>query len=352
MTPVILGGKMRTLLMRPQLQQPPLIDSLACVYACSLVLPAAATGSRRACAALLELAKLNASSSRAERASLPGARSKPKEYTETNLLQDLDKLLISDTRRPESSSRAKAKPLPAVPESVLVKELIFAAQGIEGTFLKLKEDGIGFVLKGAAVSPPLKQLVEHISRAGWMYRRVHAFIQRTANRASVGRVGQALCRGLEDELVDYYRLLAVLEAQQQEDAAAAMAPTPPPIPKLSIRGLRLYLEEPSFRLQRLATVTDSIGGLRGGALASAVAAFARHGDASMSELISRLMHRAFEPMFEAIRQWICEGELSDPFDEFFIGESADDRLWQDKYILRLFMLPIFLGAKEAGGATQ
>ncbi len=51
-----------------------------------------------------------------------------------------------------------------------------------------------------------------------------------------------------------------------------------------------------------------------------------------------------------IKVWILEGQLADPYHEFFVASDAQvtlDRLWRDKYTLRGDMIPSFIGTELA-----
>jgi gamma-tubulin complex component 3 len=45
------------------------------------------------------------------------------------------------------------------------------------------------------------------------------------------------------------------------------------------------------------------------------------------------------------RKWVLEGDLEDPYQEFFISSDPNvpiKKLWYDKYSLRTEMLPSFI----------
>ena len=70
----------------------------------------------------------------------------------------------------------------------------------------------------------------------------------------------------------------------------------------------------------------------------------------MGAFAERLLSHVTRPFYDMLRQWIYDGELSDPYQEFFVSEqheepSADSNkggatsVWEDKYKLNASMLP-------------
>jgi gamma-tubulin complex component 3 len=134
---------------------------------------------------------------------------------------------------------------------------------------------------------------------------------------------QALCEALRDQLRDYYRVLALLMAKVAELPRAAVrgegngaeaAGAPP----LTLRRLWCWLQEPLERMRLLVSMCEVCLPLRGGALASAVYGFSRNGDAKAREACTSILRSVVAPLFSMIRVWMTEGELRDPFGEFFV----------------------------------
>ena len=105
----------------------------------------------------------------------------------------------------------------------------------------------------------------------------------------------------------------------------------------------------------MATLADSVEGLYGGALVSAVFAFGRHGNPSVRSFVETVMDAVAEPVYGMIRKWVFDGELPATQSqrvlpgqsEFFVvaaGVVADgaDGLWAGKYQLHKRMLPSFI----------
>jgi gamma-tubulin complex component 3 len=118
----------------------------------------------------------------------------------------------------------------------------------------------------------------------------------------------------------------------------------------------------------------------GGALVSLIHSYTSHGDPFVRSFTDSLLEEVSRPFFHSLGKWIYEGELLDPFDEFFVelnpemrdvefgrqralglggaglgsdfaigaleGNDArgvdDHRLWQNKYAFRREMLPSFV----------
>ena len=89
---------------------------------------------------------------------------------------------------------------------------------------------------------------------------------------------------MTDELADYYRLVATLEAQLKNPGASS-ARDP-----LSLRRLLATLVGPRRRLRVLANVADACGGPAcvGGALLTKLGALANHGDPTTAALVGAL----------------------------------------------------------------
>ena len=152
-----------------------------------------------------------------------------------------------------------------------------------------------------------------------------------------------------DELTDYFRLLAVLEAQiagnNELEPGVHLEPS-----TLTLRRLVVWTQDPLHRMRLLASLVEAVQGLHGGALASAVHARTAHGDVFVQNLYGRIVQRICMPLFAMIQRWVVAGELADECGEFFVVADPtvpDALLWQNKYHVSEAMLPTFIG-KELG----
>jgi gamma-tubulin complex component 3 len=86
--------------------------------------------------------------------------------------------------------------------------------------------------------------------------------------------------------------------------------------------------------------------LKGGAVCSALHSYVLNGSPSTRAFIGRILKEVCLPILSMIKQWMVEGELNDPFQEFFVedampaaGDDLHKRLWTDKYRLNHVMIP-------------
>jgi gamma-tubulin complex component 3 len=243
----------------------------------------------------------------------------------------------------------------AVEEGELLREIIYALQGIDGerirfcwppndndnTAAPLKKELIK-VYQGARVrSSALGELqlppdmtsasrlgsgavdaIRICAEAGWLYRRVQTYVQ-TQHRGSVCR---ALASALFRELQSYREFLAHLEAS---------------IP-FSLRQILAETRMPTTRLKSLAVLTDGLATLTGGPLLTALHLHALHGDTRHASLVRSLLASASRPWFDMLWTWTTQGVLSDPTHEFFVVDSQDVHdllLWHERYRIERSNIP-------------
>lgn len=148
---------------------------------------------------------------------------------------------------------------------------------------------------------------------------------------------------MQAELTEYYRLLAVLESQRTKHGPEE------PANYLNLKKLYLWVQEPMERMKWLAIIIDSVHSLKGGAVCSALHSYVLNGSPATRGFVGRILREACAPVLAMVRQWTIEGELNDPFKEFFVEEEEQEeqgrvvdenrRLWAHKYRLNHVMIP-------------
>ena len=238
-------------------------------------------------------------------------------------------------------------------ERALVRELLFVMQNIDGAHLKWDERRDAFHLPATAKVPPgARQLVGRLSELGWLFRQVTSYVKgggeggtaggggsvvsgfesggEASVRAEGGLVAQALRHALQEELDEWFQLIAVLEEQRQTE--------------LTLLQLLVWSVEPMQRLLLMAQLTRGSGHLKGGAMTVAIARQENHGDPAISGYVRHLLRAACMPLFAMTKEWLLHGQVTDAYDEFFIEQRAVplSELWEGRYLVREAMLPCFL----------
>ena len=134
-------------------------------------------------------------------------------------------------------------------------------------------------------------------------------------------------------------MIAVLESQRSKYTPDE------PANYLNLKKLFLWVQEPLERMKWLAVIIDSVQNLKGGAVCSAINSYVLNGSPSTKQFISRILKEVSSPILSMIKQWMIEGDINDPFGEFFVEINpltTDDKLWTEKYKLNYIMIPSFL----------
>ncbi|KAJ6824446.1 gamma-tubulin complex component 3 [Iris pallida] len=235
-----------------------------------------------------------------------------------------------------------------VAESALVRDILYVSQGIDGRYVKFDERLDSYdMLESIRVPRSTYTMVRRLSELGFLFRKVRNYINETMSKfvaEEVGTVGQAFASALQDELAEYYKLLAVLESQSMNPIPSSALDAGSPANYLSLRRLSVWLAEPMVRMRLMAVLVDRCQDLRGGAMAGTIHGQAQHGDPLVQEFMGRLLRRVCSPLFEMVRSWVIEGELEDVFNEFFIVSQPvkAESLWREGYRIQSSMLPSFI----------
>eukprot|EP00943_MAST-04B_sp_MAST-4B-sp1_P002977 g2977.t1 len=260
-------------------------------------------------------------------------------------------------------------------QQLLLRDIIFIFQGIDGKYIRYSKSENSYAIDPKIGIPtPVRVLLLKLSHMGYLFRKVNEIINKSIARKDLGIVGQSLCFVFQEQLVDYYRLMAVLEAQvdlgdptgrTEEVINSSLNRSSNNInestdniatnPALTLRRLFVWIQDPYERLKLMHTIAESTQGIRGGALTSAVHTFTRHGDPMVRTFLKKTMQEISAPVLAMIRRWVFEGDLQDPLGEFFIVEHpgvSNADMWRSKYSLNESMIPSFIPLELAQHILQ
>ena len=255
-------------------------------------------------------------------------------------------------------------------QQLLLRDVIFTFQGIDGKYIRFSKSENSYAIDPKIGIPtPVRVLLLKLSHMGYLFRKVNSIINKSIARKDLGIVGQSLYFVFQEQLVDYYRLMAVLEAQVDLGDPTGMvggnndgnantgidANNVSTNPSLTLRRLFVWIQDPYERIKLMHTIAESTAGMRGGALASAVHTFTRHGDPMVRSFVNKTMQEISAPLLAMIRRWVFEGDLQDPLGEFFVVEHSDVAnadMWRSKYSLNESMIPSFISLELAQRILQ
>ncbi|RKU46539.1 Microtubule-nucleating Tub4p (gamma-tubulin) complex component [Coniochaeta pulveracea] len=244
------------------------------------------------------------------------------------------------------------------PESALLRDLPFTLQGLSSTTLPFSKEN---TLKlPPTLPPPIISLLHTLAEPSLLYRGLSDFVKSPAG----GLLGQSIRSAINTELRSYLSLVATLEAQIRRALSSLDESAPRGgIGKAGVTLKRcvVWTREATMGLRLLSLIAEESKNKRGGQLISLIHGFSTaHGDPIVAAFAERLLAHVTRPFYEILRRWIYDGELQDPFLEFFVKEqrpSEDDRKdmkakglmssWNSKYEVDDAMVPSIITADFA-----
>ncbi|KAF0992110.1 hypothetical protein HZS_426, partial [Henneguya salminicola] len=225
-------------------------------------------------------------------------------------------------------------------ESDLISELIYVIQGIDGLFISYN-----FSIEKYNINPkldlpqPVKALIFRICELGYLYRHLNDFCSKSDIDKSAGLVKQSFTLSVKSYLDEYICLMAMIDSELLRELKNSSSLTTglPHIMVLTLESLRKFMY--------LFSATKKCEGHVGGALISVIYKFSVIGEPLLFAVGQTLLNEAAKPMNRILTEWITEGNLSDPFNEFFISVDftvKNDKLWSLKYNTRPSMIPSFI----------
>lgn len=140
-----------------------------------------------------------------------------------------------------------------ITERLVLRDVLFVFQGIEGKIIKYDVGGDSYRIGPEFGVPlPVRDLVSKLAELGWLFRRVRKFLDARSGDRALGLVGQSFCAAVQKELTEYYRLVAVLEAQENQRDNGLQNSSG----GLTLRRLMIWTYDPLQRMKALATLMD------------------------------------------------------------------------------------------------
>ncbi|XP_034486157.1 gamma-tubulin complex component 3-like isoform X2 [Drosophila innubila] len=243
----------------------------------------------------------------------------------------------------------------------IVQNAIYSFMGAQGKYLKKD------VITGRFKLDPQNMKSLTVEQAGMLFRlselgyyhdQVTTFSNISTGYNAMGCMGQAFIAKLKLELNDFHGQVAELhdmlnkyrQSQSQDYANREQSWMNRQRKPMTLLKLLTWYIEPLHRMQWLTKVANACQLKKGGELASVIYGFLNNGDPTVDKLASDMLTVCCTPLVRMISKWMLEGNINDSYGEFFIEslpEVGADRLWHDKFRLRLNMLPKFISLELA-----
>lgn len=242
-------------------------------------------------------------------------------------------------------------------ETALLRDLPFNLQGLSSANLEFTS---ATTIKLPATIPiPVLSLLHTLAEPCLLYRGLSDFIQGSEG----GLVGQSLRAAIGTELRSYLSLVATLEGEirraltaiEKEDEKQGIRKA-----GVTLKRCVIWTRDATMGLRLMSLVVEESKLKRGGQLISLIHGFSSsHGDPFVGVFAERLLAYVTRPFYEMLRHWIYDGELVDPYHEFFVTEpdpssrpDVDPRrvatsIWETKYQLDDSMVPSIISAEFA-----
>ncbi|KAH8368087.1 hypothetical protein KR084_006868 [Drosophila pseudotakahashii] len=255
---------------------------------------------------------------------------------------------------PDYLKQMEAKDMPEDVSQEIVINAIYSFTGVQGKYLKKD------VVTGRFKLDPLNMktlntgqagMLLRLSELGYYHDRVAKFADISTGFNAMGCMGQALISKLKEELSDFHGQVAVLHDELERFRKAQQRrgneehTEPGGIGELTLLKLLAWYIKPLHRLQWLTKIADACQMKKGGELASTVYDYLDNGHSMVNQLVLDILTAICGPLVRMISKWMLEGGINDLYSEFFVESLNDvgaDRLWHDKFRLRLAMLPKFV----------
>jgi len=244
---------------------------------------------------------------------------------------------------PEQAAEAQSNGVGNPPESALLRDLPFTLQGLSSTNLNFSDKQS--LKLPAALPVPLISLLHTLAEPSLLYRSLSDYVETPDG----GLVSQSLRSAIGLELRSYLRLVATLEGQIRR----ALSQLDENLPNgglgkagVTLKRCVIWTREATLGLRLMSLIVESSRGKKGGELISLIHSFSSsHGDPFVHTFAERLLEHITRPFYNMLRAWIYDGELEDPYFEFFVSESNDyedsgaTSVWEHKYRLQKDMIP-------------
>lgn len=263
---------------------------------------------------------------------------------------------VADLREVEEEQTPKlAKPdttsrLAHPTELDLLRDIPFNMQGLSSSSYTFVSTST--IKLPSTVPIPMLSLLNTLAEPCLLYKTLATFVEGQDG----GLINQSLRAAIGGELRSYLGLVATLEGEIRR-ALTALQKGDDDKKGIRAAGVTLkrcivWTKDATMGLRLMALIVEGSKVKRGGQILSLIhSLLSSHGDPFVAGFAERILGHVARPFYDMLRHWIYDGELVDPYNEFFVMETdptlkadIDPRrvatsVWEDKYKLEHNMVP-------------
>lgn len=249
----------------------------------------------------------------------------------------------------EEISGSTPKQMQGPSEAALLRDLPFTLQGLSTSNLPFSSQNTMDLPPNLPL--PIISILHTLAEPSLLYRSLSEFVE----SHDAGLIGQSLRSAVSGELRAYLGLISTLESEIRRVLTSlekGEQNTKVGKAGVTLKRCVIWTREATMGLRLMSSMAEQAKGRKGGQLISMIHGFSTsHGDPFVGVFAERMLAHVTRSFYDMLRQWIYEGELSDPYHEFFVIEndpndaSEDPRrvaatsVWEEKYKLDETMVP-------------
>lgn len=203
---------------------------------------------------------------------------------------------------------------------------------------------------------PLVSILHTLAEPSLLYRSLNEFVESSfEGEVHGGLVGQSLKSAMGLELRGYINLIGGLESEIRRVVAASDTNKGVRAAGVTLKRCVVWTREATMGLRLMSLIVEQTKDKKGGQLISTIHTFASsHGDPFVHSFAERLLSHVTRPFYDMLRHWIYDGELTDPYLEFFVIEQnpsipdmggvkvGASSVWEDKYTIHSPQVPTII----------
>lgn len=229
---------------------------------------------------------------------------------------------------------------------LLSREVISMFQGLNGQHLDFSSDGKNII--ESFYSPNEIAFAMRLFSLGQNFKTVrdHSAARISVDKFSNGLVSQSFGSALNEEVVDFYKLITYIQSVSHRTKGQDL--------NVTLQKLNIWSYETVIRFEVLTDIIMRCRNKKGGALVNVVYDFIHNGDEKVRNTARKILSKVIKPIRSMLNHWIFYGELKDEFKEFFIclrdnahHQPSPNEIWHDKYMINQQMLPGFISKDQA-----